>query len=146
MEVIGNIEKYRASLVTYSKCVLIVMRTYHYLQFLQTSTDYLFKRTRLIINRELDEHLNLRTFLMIKSVDRLKLFFIDYINHNGFISDVCEIKITRKQIMEDIGYSVKTVNRSMKKLQSEGYLKTVGQKILISRSQYEMMKDSIDSL
>ena len=52
-------------------------------------------------------------------------------------------RATRQQIADETGYSVKTVNRTIKKLVQEGLISMVGQKFQISKEQYSDLTDSI---
>ena len=54
------------------------------------------------------------------------------------------MKNTRQQISDETGYSVKTVNRVIKKLKEQELLTVVGQRIVINKTQYGKMLESID--
>lgn len=145
MEALGEIPQFRASLVTKTDCVFLKVPVSAYIDFMKHNSEYLYKRTKLILNRELDDHRSMRTFLMIRSLDRLKIYLVH--SYEMFCKeDVCYLKITRKQMHEETGYSIRTINRSIKQLSEEGYLEVEGQRLKITRHQYQRMFDDIEKI
>jgi len=60
--------------------------------------------------------------------------------------DCVEIRITRKELAEQLGISVKTVNRAMKKMQEEGFITRKGNGIVIYKAQYDKMKGMVGDI
>ena len=145
MEALAEIPHFRASLIAETECVFITLPVNIYLRFLKENSGFLYKRTQVIIKRVLDEERDNRIYLMLKGVDRIKLYFIQHyeLSESG---EVCILKTTRQQIADETGYSIKTVNRVMKKLKEENFLNITGQKILITESQYIKMIESIEEI
>ncbi|NLY46017.1 MAG: Crp/Fnr family transcriptional regulator [Tissierella sp.] len=144
MEVLADIFKFRATLITESECVFINMPVEYYKEFLKSNSEYLYKRTNIILKRVLDEQKHMRMFLMIKSIDRIKIYLIQH--YQLYAKDnICILRITRQQIAEETGYAVKTVNRVIKKLEDQNLLKIEGQKIIIIETQYEKMYKSVEN-
>lgn len=145
MELLSELDTFRASLITKTECVLLCVPIADFSKYLGAHTDFLLRRTKLILRRELADHQATRVFLMIKAIDRIKIYLVR--NYEiSCKSDVCYLKITRKQIHEDTGYAVRTVNRVFKKLEQEHYLEIVGHSIRIDHQQYLTMKADIDDL
>jgi len=144
MEALADIPNFRATLITESKCVFITMPVDVYKNFLENNSKYLYKRTHIILKRVLDEQKHLRTFLMIKSIDRIKIYLVQ--NYRLYAKDdFCILKMTRQQIAEETGYAVKTVNRVIKRLEKQGLLTVEGHRIIITKPQYEKMYESVES-
>jgi len=146
MEALADIDKFRATLLTDTECVFLVLPVDQYKKILKNNPRYLYKRTNIILKRVLDEKKHMRTFLMIKSIDRIKIYFVQQYKLYAKSNSTCVLKIPRQQISEETGYSVKTINRGIKKLEEENLLKVEGQKIVITNEQYEEMLESVESL
>jgi CRP/FNR family transcriptional regulator, cyclic AMP receptor protein len=145
MEALAEIPHYRASLIAETECVFITLPVNIYLRFLKENSGFLYKRTQVIIKRVLDEERDNRIYLMLKGIDRIKLYFIQHYELSES-EKVCVLKTTRQQIADETGYSIKTVNRVMKKLKEDNFLNIVGQKILITEKQYKKMIESIEEI
>lgn len=144
MEALADNHNYRATLITESECIFLNIPVEIYQDFLKNNSSYLYKRTNNILKRVLDEQKYLRTFLMIKSIDRIKIYFVH--QYGLYEKDSPRIlRITRQQIAEETGYAVKTVNRVIKKLEEQNLLKVEGQKIIITRTQYEEIFKSVEN-
>jgi len=144
MEVLADINKFRATLVTETECVFLNIPVDDYQDLLKNNSQYLYKRTNIILKRVLDEQKHMRMFLMIKSLDRIKIYLIQH--YQLYAKDnICILKITRQQIAEETGYAVKTVNRVIKKLDEENLLKIEGQRIIISEVQFKKMFKSVEN-
>lgn len=144
MEALAGNTKFRATLITESECVFLNMPVDIYQEFLKRNSQYLYKRTHIILKRVLDEQKHMRMFLMIKSIDRIKIYFIQH--YQLYAKDhICVLRITRQQIAEETGYSVKTVNRVIKRLEEENLLRIEGQRIIIKEKQYKEMLKGVEN-
>jgi len=146
MEALADIDRYVATLITETQCVFLNLPVEKYKKILENNPKYLYKRTKLILKRVLDEKKHMRTFLMVKSIDRIKIYLVQQYRLYAKSNTTCVLKIPRQQIGEETGYSVKTINRGIKKLEKENLLKVKGQKIIITKNQYEEMLKSVDGL
>ena len=62
----------------------------------------------------------------------------------GRADNTCSLKQTRCQMAEEIGFSIKTMDRSIKKLEEEGMLRLEKGKIQVDQSGYLEMKEYIE--
>ena len=145
MEALSDIPYFRASLITETKCVFITVPVSVYLDFLRNHSEYLYKRTKVILKRVLDAERDNMMYLMLEGIDRIKLYFIQHYELS-VKGDICILKITRQQIAEETGLSVRTVNRVIKKLKEQDLLKVKKQKIIITEKQYNSMVESVDEI
>lgn len=143
MEALSEISCYRASLITESECIFMKIPLALYIKFLKSNSEYLYLRTQDTLKRVLDDEREKRRYLKLNGIDRMKLYFIQYCQLNQK-KGVCVIKNTRQQIADETGFSIKTVNRAIKKLKEQDLLKIQGQKILITDIQYDRMVKSMD--
>ena len=83
--------------------------------------------------------------MFLQGVERLKMLLTqkyETYNRNG----VYETASTRTELAEESGLCVKTINRSVKRLEEEKLIGRRGNRITISRQQYEQMKDSVSRI
>ncbi|MEG0565697.1 MAG: helix-turn-helix domain-containing protein [Hungatella sp.] len=69
--------------------------------------------------------------------------FMIFVHLDLFEGSECPLNITRQQIADCSGLSVKTVNRVIQELSDENYICKRGNKLVITREQYEDMKKEI---
>lgn len=143
MEVLADIHSFRATLVTEMESIFLKVPVDCYKEFLKNSSQYLYKRTNIILKRVLDEKKYMRMFLMMKSIDRIKMFLIQHYQLYAK-DDICTLRITRQQMAEETGYAVKTVNRVIKRLESDNLLRIEGQRIIITEAQYQKMFKDVE--
>lgn len=143
MEALAQISKYRASLVTVTESVFIIGSVKEYIQWLKEDVDILYERTQYLLKRVMDEGRNNRAYLLLSGMERIKLYIIERCSHCQR-EEVCVIQRTRQQIADETGYSVKTVNRVIKKLNEQKLLTVKGQRILVTKQQYERLVEGID--
>lgn len=145
MEALADICCYQATLNTESECIFIKVPVTMYLKFLKTNSKYLYQRTQDTIKRVLNDEREKRRYIKLNGIDRIKLYFIQHYRLNQ-MDELCVIKSTRQEISDEIGFSIKTVNRVIKKLKEQGLLKIEGQKILITDIQYNMMMKNMNEI
>lgn len=141
IEALGNIDTFRASLVTEENSVFVTLPVDVYLEILKENTDLLFERIGTIIRRSSDEQKDTRLYMSIDAKDRIQIYFIRQYRQNSK-KDLYTFRVTRQQIADETGYSVKTVNRTIKKLVDEGLITLVGQKFQLTQKQYLKMIDN----
>lgn len=143
MEMIAEIPRFRASLIAETDCVFVTVPISIYLQLLKNNSEILYSRIQIVLNRMFDEGRDNRTYLMLNGKDRIKLYFIQHYKLSES-KGICMLKNTRKQIADETGYSERTVNRAIKRLSEQNFVKVVGQKIIITEIQYTSMLKSIE--
>ncbi len=143
IEGIAGVEKFRASLITETDCVFVTVPLLIYLHLLKKNNEILYERTHCILKYVLEEGKNNRKYLKMSAVDRVKLYLIQHYDSEN--ADGRSIfKITRQQIANETRYSVKTINRVIKKLRDHGLLEISGQKLLMTESQYICLLKSLE--
>ncbi len=143
METVAGIPIYRSSLIAETDCIFIVGPTDDYINWIKKDAVLLYSRMQHHLKHFMEEGRNNRTYLLLDATERIKLYFLDRcaICQDG---KLCILKNTRQQIADETGYSVKTVNRVIKKLAEQGLLVVKGQGINITNVQYIKMLESID--
>lgn len=150
MEMLGGIKEFRASLVTETTCILVESPVHIYEELLKSNLDLLMERVEVVVRRSCNHERDNRFYLRLKAIDRIKVFFLHAYEQNvseqNRADGLCELKIRRQEIADETGYSVKTVNRTIKKLTEADLIKTVGQKIIINKHQYFRLLDDLENI
>ena len=68
------------------------------------------------------------------------LYLIRKYERHGRADNTCSLKQTRCQMAEEIGFSIKTMDRSIKKLEEDGMLRLEKGKIQVDQSGYLEMR------
>ncbi|HHT96742.1 MAG TPA: Crp/Fnr family transcriptional regulator [Clostridiales bacterium] len=143
MEAVAEIQEFRASLITETECVFVTIPTETYVKYLKNNTDILYTRMQAILKRITKNERENRVYLMLNAIDRIKLYFIHQFECSNS-KNVCIIRKTRQIIADETGYSLKTINRVVKKLSQDNLITIEGQKIIINKKQYNEISKNID--
>lgn len=142
MEVIMDLTKYRTTLVTVTPCTMIRIPRTQFEKWLKIDMVALKREAKAACEYLVDEARQSRAFLFLQGADRLCMLFLS-IYQKSAKGDSVEIRITRKELAEQLGISVKTVNRAMKKFQEDELITRNGNGIVIYKAQYEKMKKMV---
>jgi CRP/FNR family transcriptional regulator, cyclic AMP receptor protein len=143
MEGLSGITYYKVTLVTSTDCTFITMSMDNYLNWIRHDAEALFLRVQAIMSHVLVESKNDRAYLFLDGIDRLVLYMTNYYQEHAK-DKLCIIQTKRQQIAEQTGFSVKTVNRSIKKLLDDGLIAKREGKIAITERQYETLLELMD--
>ena len=139
MEIFYKIPLYMTTIMTVTDCTMLVMSKKNYERWIWDDKNALQMEIISTGNMLLDQNRTGRIFLFLQGMDRIIYFFVR--NYNQQKQDNMAIfDISRQEIAERSGFSVKTVNRAVKKMEEEGYITKKGHKIIISEEQYLKMK------
>lgn len=143
-ETIGRLDNYIAGIVAKTDCRLIRFSPDVYLEWLKRDPEEAFDHFRDIISSLLDQLIRERTNLFMDARERLLSFFMEYYAENAATQDdVVAVRMTRTDISDSTGYSVRTVNRKVRSLSQQGYVRVRNGKIWIERAQYRRMKEEL---
>lgn len=143
MEGIAGHSFYKATLVTSTDCQFIVLPIENYLDWIRNDPEALFTRARVIMSGILEQAKKERAYLLLDGVDRLILYLTKY--YQEYKKDhICTIQTKRQQIAEQTGFSLKTVNRSIKRLADGGLITKKAGKMVITERQYEELIEIIE--
>ena len=143
MEVIMDLTTYRTTLVTVTPCTMIRIPRTQFEKWLKIDMVALKREAKAACEYLVDEARQSRAFLFLQGADRLCMLFLSMYQKSAK-DDSVEIRITRKELAEQLGISVKTVNRAMKKFQDEDLITRNGNGIVICKVQCEKMKKMVE--
>ena len=146
MEVIMKEDFYRTTLSTVTPCTMIVIPRKKFERWLESDIKALQQEAREMGNYLLEQGRQGRSFLFLKGADRLGMLLMQQYKQYAAANGELSLLMTRQELSEKTGMSVKTVNRAAKKLEEQNLITRKGHKILINRKQYEMLSEMISEI
>ena len=143
MEFMTDEELYRTKLWTVTDCVVMKLPRAVFQRWMYSDIQAMKYEAKQICEYLLTEGRNNRLFLFMQGADRLALYLVDYYkkyHQDGFL----EIPVGRQSLADETGLCLRSINRSVKKFYEEGLITKKGQKITISREQYEELRKIVE--
>ena len=145
MEVIMDLSCYKTTLETVTPCTVITIPIANFKKWLETDVQALKKEAKAVASYLNKEARQGRAYLFLQGVERLEMILTQrYEAHN--IDGIYETSSTRLELAEESGLCVKTINRSVKKLEEENLIGRKGNRMTINREQYLTMKDAVSKI
>lgn len=143
IEYFADLLNYRISVVTVTKCRVLIIPVKYYMEWLQSDAEALYLRTKENMRRLISQTADARKYLFIESRERLMMHLIRKYEQKLPLKKVLELRQSREQLSEEIGFSVKTLNRNIKKLEKEELICLQKGKIIITETGYLKMKQQV---
>ena len=145
MEILLDFEKYRTTLITVTPCKILVIPRGKFEEWMRKDINTLLLETKTLGTYLLEQARKERVFLFVQGFDRVILLFMQFYEQLAE-NKKCVLKLTRQDIADCTGLSIKTINRSVKTMKEEGYIEREGNTIIISEKQYFMMRAYISPI
>lgn len=142
MEILLDRDTFETTLSTVTDCTLLAVSRRQFEKWLKSDRHALLLEIKNMGNYLLEQAKKERIFLFLQGEDRMVLLFMGLYEHNRE-NGSCRLRITRQELSESSGLCIKTVNRSVKSMEEEGYITKKGYTIEISQEQYLKMKEFI---
>ncbi len=143
IEYFSDLTNYRIGVITATRCRVLVIPVAPYMEWLRSDVEALYLRTRENMRRLISQTADARKYLFIEGRERLMMHLIRKYEQKQPLKKELELKESRDQLSEEIGFSVKTLNRNIKKLSETGLIDIRKGKIVISEEGYQQMKRHI---
>lgn len=143
IEYFADLLNYRISVVTVTRCRVLIIPVKYYMEWLQSDAEALYLRTKENMRRLISQTADARKYLFIESRERLMMHLIRKYEQKLPLKKVLELRQSREQLSEEIGFSVKTLNRNIKKLEKEELICLQKGKIIITETGYLKMKQQV---
>lgn len=145
MEVFFNLPTYKTTLMTVSDCTMLVLSKKNFERWIWDDKNALKMDIEQTGGYLLEQNLAGRIFLFLQGMDRIIYMFAHGYEQESKNGDLI-IDESRQEIAERSGFSVKTVNRAIKKMEEEGYIGRMGRKIVINEKHYKKMMDYLEPI
>jgi len=146
IECFAGLPQYRISIVASTKCRILSIPADSYMEWMRMDVDALFMRTQENMRRLILQTAEARKYLFMEGKDRLMVHLIRKFEQRQPLPDALELRQTRNQMADEIGFSVKTLNRSIEKLAESGLISIQRGKVVIPLEGYRRMKAHLDHL
>jgi len=141
-EVLAEINESQATVRTVTECRVLEMHPNDFWEWIKNDAN-----AAIILLKHLAKRLNLETqkagVQLYYSTSRLiKQFIIDQYEASG--KQTYRITSKRQQIADELGISVRSVDRCIRKLKEQGFIHTVKGKMEVNKSEYYTLIKSIE--
>ena len=116
----------------------------YYMEWMHMDVDALFMRTQENISRLVLQTAEARKYLFMEGKDRLMVHLVRKYEQKVPAPEILVLNQTRARISEEVGISIKTLDRNIRKLEEMNLLTLNKGKIVITKAQYLQMKQDID--
>lgn len=140
IECFAGLPQYRISIVAATRCRVLSIPAEPYMDWMHMDVDALFLRTQENMHRLITQTAEARKYLFMEGKDRLMVHLIRKFEQRQPLPETLELKQTRTQMSDEIGFSIKTLNRSIKRLEELGLLRVQKGKVILTREGYQAMK------
>lgn len=140
MEILLKMEKYKTTLKTVTDCTMVVISKCKFEKWMLNDINALHMEIESMGSYLLEQARKERVFLFLQGIDRI-IYLFTQIYEQSSEDNQCLINLTRVELSERSGSSVKTINRSIKKMEENNYICRNGNKIIITYKQYLIMKE-----
>ncbi len=138
-EPFAGLTEFQNTIHAVTDCEALKIPTAGYMRWMRQDSRALFMRARIFAQTLAQEISSERKYLLLNGKDRLVLYLTQaYGKWEGTGEYV--LQKTQAQLAQRIGMNVRTVQRSIRKLEEEGFLSCRGSKLCISQEQYEKLK------
>lgn len=144
IECFAGMAKYRISILSSTQCRLLAIPSVYYMEWMHMDVDALYMRTQENMKRLITQTAEARKYLFMDGKDRLMVHLVRKYEQRQPLPSILELKQTRTRISEEVGISMKTLNRSIKKLEDMQLIQLNKGKIVITKEQYLQMKADIE--
>ena len=145
MECLFDLKNYMTTLVTVASCTLVSIPRTAFEAWVKNDAATLLKETKSMQRYLLDYTRESRVMMLLNGTERLVYLLMKRCEEMGQREEYL-LAVNRQELAEQSGSSVKTVNRSMKKLEERDFVLRVGHKVKITQSQYVAMREHLDAI
>ena len=145
MECLFGLEQYATTLVTDTVCTLISVPKVVFEKWLLSDPEAMKREAVSMRNYLLERSRESRVMMMLNGTERLMYLLTRMCEMQGQREEYI-LAVNRQELAEQSGSSVKTVNRSMKKLEESDMVLRVGHKVKATQSQYGSMNEYLDGI
>ncbi len=143
MEILVEMDRYQATLETTRDSIFLKISREIFEKWIRNDLNAFQIQTREIGRYLLREVRKERLYVLIQGVERIYLTLYELYRAYG-AGDIYSIYISRKEFAGMTGLSERTITRTLKELEANGYIDREGWNILMTHEQYERIKALIE--
>ncbi|MBE5960867.1 MAG: Crp/Fnr family transcriptional regulator [Lachnospiraceae bacterium] len=136
---------FNASLMTACESTMLLLPLSVYTRWMETDINAMYVDASTTTNQLLYEIRRERIYIFMQGTERLAYFLILY--YKQFETDgICHVNLTRQQICDSTGLSIRTVNRGITTLLEKNCLLKSGNKLFIRQSEYAQIQTMMEGI
>lgn len=143
IECFADLANYRISVETATECRVLTIPAVYYMEWMQQDLEALYLRTKENMRRLVMQTAEARKYLFIEGRERLMIYLVRKYEQRQPKNEL-ELNKSRNRISDEIGFSVKTLNRNIKKLEDLEVLRIEKGKIVVGKEGYTWMRDYLE--
>ena len=143
LEVLAGQKHFAATNEAITECRVLSMSADIFLQWLRMDNDFAVAVARLLAAKMYPTSNEAGRVKFLPSLERFEEYLAKKLG--GIETELFILHTSRRQIADDIGTSVKTVNRCVTKMRDEGDLSLLHGKITLNREQQDRLRDMLGS-
>lgn len=142
-EPFAGLAEFQKTIYAVTVCKAFRIPSSIYMNWMRHDHNALFMRAQALAQTLAKEISNERKYLLMNAKDRLILYLLK-VYDKWECGGNCILKKTQSQLAQNVGMNIRTVQRSIKRLEEEEFLTCHSGKIHISRQQYEKLRKYSD--
>ncbi|MDE5939033.1 MAG: Crp/Fnr family transcriptional regulator [Lachnospiraceae bacterium] len=139
-EPFAGLAEFQNTIYAVTDCEAFKIPTAGYMRWMRRDSKALFMRAQIFAQTLAQEISNERKYLLLNGRDRLVLYLTQAYGKWGGEGEYI-LQKTQAQLAQRIGMNVRTVQRSIRKLEADGFVSCRGSKLCVSQKQYEKLKE-----
>ena len=144
MEILGGMERYKTTLAALEKSVFLKIGRDQYERWLKSDSNAFQMETMEIVNYLLEQARKERLYVLLPGNQRIYQVLLK-LYRSYEVNGKYSAHISRKDFAEMTGLSERTITRTIKSLESGGYIAKEGWNITLSQEQYQRLQKLADS-
>lgn len=142
MEFLADIETYQTTLYTESDCRFLKISKEKFAHWMRTDINALSMQTKEMTRYLLEQNRTDRLNLFLPGEDRIALFLTNYYRRTAK-NGKAVLTMNRAEFARSTALSVRTVNRTLTEMISEGRLKKIGRKLILNEENYQILQQQL---
>lgn len=145
LEVITDIDCYKTTLMTTTPCTVLIVERPRYEKWIRSDVNALYMESNSNMVQLLKQTRRERIYLFMQGTDRMGCFlqyYYDQFQERG----TCTVKLTRQDMCDCTGLSIKTVNRAITQLEEMKCIAKIGSKIVMKAEHYKVLQQYLSEL
>jgi len=140
MEVLLDLDHFQTTLSTMTSCTMLIIPKSIFEKWVKNDIRVLTHEVKTMGTFLLEEVKRERVFLFMQGRERV-VYMLIQIYEQTLENKICIIKLTHQDLADSTGLSLKTINRSLKELESGSLISRSGNKIIINPEQFDKLKE-----
>lgn len=143
MEIMINMAHYKTTLMTKKESIFLKISREKFEKWINNDLQAFKMQTEKVVGYLMDEARRQRLYVMLQGVERVGLVLYD-LYETYAKGDKFAMTISRHDLAETTGLSLRTITRTLNAMEEEGLLTKQGRSIIMTREQCEMLREKME--